>query len=150
MCICLHPLFTEGICESQSGCPSLLTVIYHIPTPVTGHWPCLGMESLLHLQRAQIIPRQPEEIVQAQRSGPGPRTPGLGRAVLIFVRSSRVQTLCSCISRTQKSFPKPLRVFPEQHPSSLQDRKVLDGMAPWQPWHMEVWASLHLLLLTHL
>lgn len=154
MCACLHPLFTEGICESQSRCPSLLAVIYHIPTPVTGHWPWLRMEPLLHLQRAQIIPRQPEEIVQAQCWGPGPRTPGLSRAVVIYVRSSRAQNLCSCISQrlgvTRRASPSHWGLFPEQYPSSLQDRKELDGMALWEPWHMEVWASLHLLLLTHL
>lgn len=96
--VCLPaPLVYWRYAESQSRCPSLPAVIYHIPTPVTGHWPWLGMESLLHLQRAQIIPRQPEEIAQGQSWGPGPRTPGLSRAVVIYVRSSRAQNLCLCI-----------------------------------------------------
>lgn len=153
MCVCLHPLFTADICERQSSCPLLLAVICHTPTPVTGHWPWLRMESLLHLQKPQIIPKQPEEVVQAQCLGPGPRTPGLSRAVVIYVRSSRARTLCSALrvdvtrkaSQATEGCVLTLSIL-----TAGQEGAGWDGMAPWEPWHMEGWASFHLLLLTHL
>lgn len=85
------PLFTEDLylrVGANALHSSLSFITYEPRQQVTSSQgeplPRLRMKSVLHLQKTQIIHRE-EEIVQTERLGPGPETPGTGRAAVIYV-----------------------------------------------------------------
>lgn len=85
------PLFTEDLClrVGANALRSSLSFITYEPRHQVSSsqgepLPWLRMKSVLHLQKTQIIQRE-EEIVQIECLGPGPETPGMGRAAVIYV-----------------------------------------------------------------
>lgn len=85
------PLFTEDLYlrVGANALRSSLSFITYEPrqqvtTSQREPLPWLRMKSVLHLQKTQIIQRE-EGTVQIECLGPGPETPGMVRAAVIYV-----------------------------------------------------------------